>query len=94
MKLERKIFWLAAAAIVLGIVGLGDRLFFGHAHAGYGSYVVWGLGVAMYLFFAGLAAGAFVVASLDLLFKMEEQGALSEDQLVEGLRAPLFFQGG
>ena len=30
----------------------------------------------------------------DLLFKMEEQGALSEDQLVEGLRAPLFFQGG
>ncbi|HET8541546.1 MAG TPA: biosynthetic peptidoglycan transglycosylase [Anaeromyxobacter sp.] len=30
----------------------------------------------------------------DLLFKMTEQGALSDDQLVEGLEAPLYFTGG
>jgi len=29
-----------------------------------------------------------------LLFKMTEQGALSDDQLVEGLSAPLYFEGG
>lgn len=71
MKLEKKIFWIAAVAFAIGLVGIGDRLVFGHLHAGYGSYMPWGLGVAMYLFFAGLAAGAFAVATLDLLFKME-----------------------
>jgi monofunctional biosynthetic peptidoglycan transglycosylase len=30
----------------------------------------------------------------ELLLKMTEQGALSEDQLVEGLEAPLYFRGG
>jgi monofunctional biosynthetic peptidoglycan transglycosylase len=30
----------------------------------------------------------------DLLFKMTEQGALSDDQLLEGLEAPLQFTGG
>jgi hypothetical protein len=30
----------------------------------------------------------------DLLFKMTEQGALSDDELVEGLEAQLFFAGG
>ena len=29
-----------------------------------------------------------------LLFKMTEQGALSDDELVEGLSAPLSFAGG
>jgi hypothetical protein len=30
----------------------------------------------------------------DLLFRMTEQGALTDDELVEGLAAPLFFAGG
>lgn len=71
MKLEKRIYWIAVAALVLGAVGLADRLLLGHRDAAYGSYVVWGLWVAMYLFFAGVAAGAFAVATLDLLFKVE-----------------------
>ncbi len=30
----------------------------------------------------------------DILLKMTEQGALSDDQLVEGLETPLYFTGG
>jgi molybdopterin-containing oxidoreductase family membrane subunit len=71
MKLDRKIYWVAIAALAIGAVGLADRLLLGHRDASYGSYVVWGLWVAMYLFFAGVAAGAFAVATLDLLFKVE-----------------------
>jgi molybdopterin-containing oxidoreductase family membrane subunit len=53
---------------LFGAWGLYGRLVHGHLHAGYGSYVMWGLWVAMYLFFAGVAAGAFMMATLDFLF--------------------------
>ncbi len=71
MKLEKKLTWIAALALVIGAVGLADRIFLGHQHAAYGSFMAWGLWVAMYLFFAGVAAGAFAIAALDLLFKVE-----------------------
>lgn len=63
-----------AASVLLflfGAWGLYGRLVHGHLHAGYGSYVVWGLWVAMYLFFAGIAAGAFMMATLDFLFHVK-----------------------
>lgn len=71
MTSHKKLFWIAVAALAVGVIGLADRLFLGHRDAAYGSYVVWGLWVAMYLFFAGVSAGAFAVATLDLLFKVE-----------------------
>ncbi len=71
MRTNRKIFWISIAALVVGAVGLADRLFLGHLHAAYGSYVPWGLWVSMYLFFAGVAAGAFFMSALDLLFHVE-----------------------
>lgn len=71
MSTNRKVYWIAIAALALGAIGLADRLLLGHRDAAYGSYVTWGLWVAMYLFFAGVAAGAFAVATLDLLFKVE-----------------------
>jgi molybdopterin-containing oxidoreductase family membrane subunit len=71
MTSHKKLFWIAVAALAVGVIGLGDRLFLGHRDAAYGSYVVWGLWVAMYLFFAGVSAGAFAVATLDLLFEVE-----------------------
>jgi protein NrfD len=71
MSTNRKIYWIAIAALVLGAIGLADRLLLGHRDAAYGSYVTWGLWVSMYLFFAGVAAGAFAMSTLDLLFHVE-----------------------
>jgi molybdopterin-containing oxidoreductase family membrane subunit len=56
--------------LLVGLWGLYDRLVYGHMHASYGSYVVWGLWVALYMFFAGVATGAFMLATLDLLFEL------------------------
>lgn len=71
MTLKRITYGISTLAILFGLWGVYDRLAFGHQNVGYGSYVVWGLWVAMYLFFAGVSAGAFMIATLDLLFKVE-----------------------
>jgi molybdopterin-containing oxidoreductase family membrane subunit len=71
MTLKRVAYAVTIMALVVGAWGIFDRLVHGHQNANYGSYVVWGLWVAMYLFFAGIAAGSFMVATLDLLFKIE-----------------------
>jgi molybdopterin-containing oxidoreductase family membrane subunit len=68
ITIKRALYMLAVIAVVLGIYGFGSRLLFGERDVNYGSYVNWGLWVAMYLFFAGMAAGSFMVASLDYLF--------------------------
>ena len=70
MSIKRLLYILGAVALVVGAWGIYDRLAFGHANADYGSYVVWGLWVAMYLFFAGAAAGSFMLAALDILFRL------------------------
>ncbi len=59
-----------ALTLLFGLWGFYDRFAFGHQNANYGSYVVWGLWVSMYLFFAGIAAGGFMIATLDLLFNL------------------------
>lgn len=68
--LKKVLYALGGLAILIGLWGVYDRLIFGHENANYGSYVVWGLWVAMYLFFAGVAAGGFMMATLDLLFEI------------------------
>lgn len=65
---KKILYGLGAVALLAGIWGVYDRLATGHENADYGSYVVWGLWVAMYLFFAGCAAGGFMMATLDYLF--------------------------
>ncbi|GFP21556.1 hypothetical protein HKBW3S06_00783 [Candidatus Hakubella thermalkaliphila] len=68
----RKPLWaLVGLALLVGLWGLYERLAFGHESMAYGSYVVWGLWVAMYLFFAGISAGAFLVAVLNYLFDVK-----------------------
>ncbi len=66
--LKKLTYAFGALALLFGIWGFYDRFVFGHTNANYGSYVVWGLWVTMYLFFAGTAAGGFMIATLDLLF--------------------------
>jgi molybdopterin-containing oxidoreductase family membrane subunit len=70
ITIKRTLYILAIVALVLGVYGFWSRLVFGERDVAYGSYVNWGLWVAMYLFFAGLAAGSFMVATLDYLFNV------------------------
>lgn len=62
---------LGGLALLIGLWGFYLRFFVGERDVNYGSYVVWGLWVAMYLFFAGLATGAFMIATLDHLFSVK-----------------------
>jgi molybdopterin-containing oxidoreductase family membrane subunit len=68
---KRILYVLAIVAVILGIYGFYSRLFIGEREVNYGSYVNWGLWVAMYLFFAGMAAGSYMVAALDYVFNVE-----------------------
>ncbi len=67
---KKVVYALGGIALVIGLWGFYDRFASGHANANYGSYVVWGLWVAMYLFFAGIAAGSYMLATLDYLFEI------------------------
>ncbi len=58
---RRAVYGAILVAILLGLIGMVQRLRLGHLPANYGSYVPWGLWVAMYVFFVGLSAGAFLV---------------------------------
>jgi protein NrfD len=59
--------WLVIAAV--GIWGVVERIAGGHLGAGYGSYVPWGLWVAMYFHLVGLAGGVFVLGTLGFMFR-------------------------
>jgi molybdopterin-containing oxidoreductase family membrane subunit len=68
--LKKLLYVVSGLALLFGLWGIYDRFVFGHMHANYGSYVTWGLWVAMYMFFAGVATGAFMLATLDYLFEL------------------------
>ncbi|KAB2903153.1 MAG: polysulfide reductase [Anaerolineae bacterium] len=67
---KKAIYGLSVLAVVLGLYGFYSRLFIGEREVNYGSFVTWGLWVAMYLFFAGVASGSYMVATLDYLFEI------------------------
>jgi molybdopterin-containing oxidoreductase family membrane subunit len=69
--IKKVLYVLGAIAVLLGLYGFYSRLFVGERDVNYGSYVTWGLWVAMYLFFAGVATGSFMMASLDYLFNIK-----------------------
>ena len=54
--------WLVLAG--LGAVGFFLRVNTGHQLANYGNYVPWGLWVAFYIYFIGLSAGCYILASV------------------------------
>ena len=56
------VVWIALLGA--GLVGLWQRLTLGHLPAGYGSYVPWGLWVALYFHGVGMAGGAFILGAL------------------------------
>src|SRR3990172_9058944 len=67
---KKVLYALGGLALLIGLWGFYDRFVNGHQNAAYGSYVVWGLWVAMYLFFVGISSGAFMFATLDYLFEI------------------------
>lgn len=64
-------YTIGVIALAIGLWGFFDRLVYGEAHAAYGSFVVWGLWVAVYFFFGGIAVGCFLWGVLDMLFGVE-----------------------
>ncbi|AKG52788.1 molybdopterin oxidoreductase membrane subunit [Dehalogenimonas sp. WBC-2] len=71
MLLKRLAQGIIALSLIAGIWGFYIFLTQGQQALGLGSFVVWGLWMALYVFFASTAAGMFFVASLDLLFKVK-----------------------
>jgi protein NrfD len=69
-KIALWILWLAAAFV--GVAGFAERFAFGHAFAGYTSYVPWGMWVAAYIYFIGLSAGAFLLSSMVYVFGVRQ----------------------
>lgn len=56
-----KLLWAVWIILLLaGLVGLWQRFTYGHNIAGYGSYVPWGLWIALYFMGVAIAGGAFV----------------------------------
>jgi molybdopterin-containing oxidoreductase family membrane subunit len=67
---KKIVYVIGVFSLLFGLWGVYIRLFEGERSANYGSYIGWGLWVAMYLFLAGLAAGAYMLATLDFLFNI------------------------
>lgn len=84
-RTEWAVIAVGAVALILGISGLYTRLFVGEREVGYGSYVVWGLWVSMYLFLAGVATGSYMIAAMEYLFKMPMFKGMGKAALWAGL---------
>ena len=81
--LERSLRWpfpiwvVWILLMVLGGIGVVQRVTQGHLPAGYGSYVPWGLWIAIYFHAVGIAAGAFLVGALGYLAGVRGLATLS-----------------
>lgn len=71
MLSKKLTYAIGALALLAGVWGIFTRLFVGERDVNYGSYVVWGLWVAMYLFFAGAATGSYMFATMEYLFNIK-----------------------
>ncbi len=55
---------------IIGLAGLILKFATGEKLAGYGSYVPWGLWVALYFHFVGIAGGVFAIGTLGYIFNL------------------------
>jgi len=70
MKILRSIKILWAIAFIIGLIAVVFRFTTGEKLTGYGSYVPWGLWVAMYFHFVGIGGGIFAIGSLGYLLNI------------------------
>ena len=72
-----KILWIIWGTILaLGLVGMFQRLTMGHLPAGYGSYVPWGIWIALYFHAVGIAAGTFLLGGVAYLLGWRDERGL------------------
>jgi len=62
---------LSVAGLVVGSWGVIEVMRWGKNATALGSYVTWGMWVAVYLFFLGLTAGAFLITILTYVFRVK-----------------------
>jgi protein NrfD len=77
------LLWLVAFAA--GSVGMAQRLTTSHRTADYGSYITWGLWVAVYQYLVELAAGAFLIAAAIYLLRLKSIERLAPVALLLGI---------
>ncbi|AXA37140.1 MAG: polysulfide reductase [Candidatus Sumerlaea sp.] len=66
----KPLLWLVwFVSVLVGGYGVYLRLTQGHLPAGYGSYVPWGLWIALYFHGVGMAGGVFVISALGYLLR-------------------------
>lgn len=80
---------LWAIAFVAGAVGIAQRISTGHRLADYGSYMTWGLWVAVYQYLIELAAGAFLLAAAIYLLRLRPLERLARIALLASIAALL-----
>ncbi len=65
------VLWIAwIILIVAGLIGVVQRLIYGHLAAGYGSYVPWGLWIGLYFLGIGISGGSFIVGALGFILEV------------------------
>lgn len=62
---------LSVVGLLVGSWGVFEIMVYGKNATALGSYVTWGLWVAVYLFFLGLTAGAFLITILTYVFRVK-----------------------
>jgi molybdopterin-containing oxidoreductase family membrane subunit len=72
---DRQLWAVWIVMMALGLVGVVQRVVQGHMPAGYGSYVPWGLWIAIYFHAVGIATGSFLVGALGYLFDWRGLGS-------------------
>lgn len=93
-KRARVIGIIGLLLLLFGLPGLVDRLTHGMLNVGYGTPVPWAMWVAVYIYFIGLSAGAFLISSLVYVFGMkqfERIGRLSLFTALVSLLTALLF---
>ncbi len=70
-KYFKLLIGLAMGGLILGTWGMVNLFVYGKEATALGSYVPWGLWVAVYLFFLGLTAGAFLITILTYVFRVK-----------------------
>lgn len=69
--LFRFLLALSVVGLLAGSWGVYEIMRYGKHATALGSYVTWGLWVAVYLFFLGLTAGAFLITILTYVFRVK-----------------------